>query len=187
MTTTILPANATPQERAIELATARMGEFDVPLRHLWDPTLCPAELLGVLAWALAVEEWDNAWPESVKRTSILESVNLHFKKGTVYAVKHALAVAGYANATLTERTIPWVLDGSVILNGSRMIEASEGWAEFRVFLSAPIANRQAEQVRRIVAAYQPARCSLVALNYTAAANILDGAWSLDGTYNLGVA
>ena len=171
----------------MELATARMGEFDIPLRRLWDPALCPVELLGVLAWALAVEEWDNAWPESVKRNSILASVNLHFKKGTVWAVKHALEVAGYANATMTERNLPWILDGSVILDGSEMIEASEGWAEFRVYLDAPIANRQAEQVRRIVAAYQPARCLLAELNFTAASNILDGTWTLDGTFNLGVA
>ena len=52
----LLPHNASPQERAIEAATARLADVPVPLRDLWNPETCPAELLPWLAWAFGVDE-----------------------------------------------------------------------------------------------------------------------------------
>lgn len=57
----------------------------------------------------------------------------------------------------------------------------------RVILDRPITNQQAEQVRRILKYAAPARCHLVSLIFTEAANLYDGALRYDGTYNYGTA
>ncbi|MFM2091074.1 MAG: hypothetical protein RLZZ127_1563 [Planctomycetota bacterium] len=91
MSETLLPPSATAQERALDLATARVGDVSVPLRTLWDPDTCPASLLPWLAWALAVDAWDPAASESVKRQAIRDSVSVHRRKGTAGALLTALA------------------------------------------------------------------------------------------------
>jgi len=41
----LLPPNATDTERAIEATTERTTDLPVPLRTLWNPDTCPADLL----------------------------------------------------------------------------------------------------------------------------------------------
>lgn len=90
----LLPNNATPQEVALDLATARIGNVDVPIRTLWDPENCPADILPWLAWALSIDVWDNSAPVAVKREIVRQSLEVHRRKGTVGAVKRALAATG---------------------------------------------------------------------------------------------
>jgi phage tail P2-like protein len=90
----LLPPNATDLERRVESVTARLGAVPVPVDTLFDPYRCPAPLLPWLAWALSVDKWNSAWPESIKREVIAKSVGVHVKKGTVGAVKRALASMG---------------------------------------------------------------------------------------------
>lgn len=91
MTETLLPPSATRQERALDLATSRVGDAAVPLRTLWDPDTCPVALLPWLAWALAVDAWDPSASEAVKRQAIRDSVSVHRRKGTAGALFTALA------------------------------------------------------------------------------------------------
>jgi phage tail P2-like protein len=91
----LLPPNATPQETAIEAATARIAEVPVPNATLWTPATCPAALLPWLAWALSVDEWDGTWPEARQRAVIAASIGVHRRKGTRGAVVAALAAAEY--------------------------------------------------------------------------------------------
>lgn len=91
---TLLPPNATAEERAIEQTTARLGEIPAELGRLWNPDTCPAELLPWLAWALSVDEWDSEWSEQTQRGIIKASATVHRHKGTVGAVKKALASLG---------------------------------------------------------------------------------------------
>ncbi len=90
----LLPISATPQERDLSLSTARVADVSVPLRTLWDPATCPVDLLPWLAWTLSVETWDPNWSEGIKRAVVSASVETHRKKGTVGAVKQALATLG---------------------------------------------------------------------------------------------
>ncbi|WP_162559374.1 phage tail protein I [Microvirga sp. 17 mud 1-3] len=92
---TLLPPSATDQERALELATARLGDVPVLVREAWNPDTCPAELLPWLAWAFSVDEWQESWSEAEKRGVIKSALYVHKKKGTLAALKRAVAPLGY--------------------------------------------------------------------------------------------
>lgn len=181
----LLPPNATSLERALEVAMTT-PELPVPNATLWNPDTCPVEMLPWLAHALSVDLWDPDWPEETKRRVIRESVQVHRRKGTHGSVKRALAAMGVPPFRIFER-YGYALDGSRSLNGAWTLEGRDHWAEYRVFIDAPITIAQAEQVRAALSDTAPVRCHLKQLNFVAAANVLDGTWVLDGTYSLGVA
>lgn len=89
--TTLLPPSATPQERSLDLITARVEYPAVPHRTLWDADSCPPELLAWLAWAMSVDVWDPAWTDATKRQAIKDSVSVHRRKGTAGALLTSLA------------------------------------------------------------------------------------------------
>jgi len=88
----LLPMNATVAEQAIESTISR--QLDLPIKTLWDPQTCPADLLPWLAWSLSVDQWDAQWPVSTQRTVIAESANIHRHNGTRKAIVQALASTG---------------------------------------------------------------------------------------------
>lgn len=92
---TLLPPSATDHERALDLATARLGDVPVLVRQAWNPDTCPAELLPWLAWAFSVDEWQNDWTEAEKRGVIKNALYVHKKKGTLAALKRAVQPLGY--------------------------------------------------------------------------------------------
>lgn len=151
----LLPPNSTDLESAI----AKVAGFDVRpevIATLWDADACPAPLLPWLAWALSVDEWDDAWTEDQQRATIKGSIALHRKKGTPWAVRQALARIGLTRTALVERP-----DGA-------------HWAEFDLDITVedrPITEALHAQLLRILAAYKPARSHLrylaVALGTTA--------------------
>lgn len=90
-TPSLLPYQSTLLERAIECGLhRRFNALPVPLRTLYDPDLCPADLLGWLAWSQSVDVWDDDWSEAEKRAVIRASFFVHARKGTVAAVRRAL-------------------------------------------------------------------------------------------------
>ena len=91
----LLPANATPQERAISDAIERAAGVPVVVREMWNPDTCPANLLPWLAWAFSVDTWDPNWSDAQKRGAIKASVEVHKRKGTIGALKTALASIGF--------------------------------------------------------------------------------------------
>ena len=116
--TALLPYNASALERALEGATARIGDIPVPLRDLWSPQRCPLELLPWLAWALSVEEWDPQWPERVKRSIVADAIAVHREKGTVAALRRILEAVG-AGYDYTERPAGVAMTATVtIFNGA---------------------------------------------------------------------
>lgn len=86
----LLPPNATAQERALEAALR--ADIDLSaVGTLWDPESCPAALLPFLAWGLAISHWDTAWTEAEKRAAVAGAIPFHFRKGTRGAVEEVLA------------------------------------------------------------------------------------------------
>lgn len=164
----LLPPNATPQERALDYATARVGAVKVPIRDAWNPDTCPAEMLTWLAWAFGVDEWSADWSDETKRDVIRNAVMVQRRKGSIWSIKRAISAAGYGDATLVEGT-------------------GGHWAKYNFTLPRPISNAQAAQVRRILDATAPARCWLYQLNFTAASNLYNNTIRYDGTYNHGTA
>jgi phage tail P2-like protein len=98
----MLPPNATKQEQAIEQSTARIGSVPVPVGDIWNPHTCPAKLLPWLAWALSVDVWDASWSDTVKRQVIADSLPVHARKGTPWAVKRAMEAAGAPSMQISE-------------------------------------------------------------------------------------
>lgn len=92
---TILPPGSTPLERALDVAFGeRVEAYPSIVPSLWDADACPAHLLGHLAWALGVEEWDVQWPEDMKRAAIRAAEMINRRRGTLYAVEQVLLNSG---------------------------------------------------------------------------------------------
>lgn len=98
---TLLPPNATAQERAVESVIERVSAVPVPVREVWNPDTCPVELLPWLAWAFSLDEWNPDWSEQQKREAIRAAFYVHQRKGTAGAVRRALGALGY-DARLVE-------------------------------------------------------------------------------------
>lgn len=184
---TLLPPNATAQERALDLSTSRLGDVDVPLREIWNADTCPADKLAYLAWAFSVDEWDEAWPIEFKRSTIRDAVDVQAKKGSVWSVRRVLANAGYGSVTLVEGLYGHLHDGSITYNGFATYGDPTEWARYRAVLSRPISNAQAIQVRRLLEITAPARCDLIEFVFTQANNLYNGAITYNGAYNHGTA
>lgn len=184
---TLLPPNATAAEHRLEQATARLGELPTPLRDLWNADACPAHLLPWLAWALQVDIWDNSWSEDDQRAVIRGAITVHRRKGTPWAIRRAVKNAGYGDATLSEGDSSTSYDGAVPHDGRESYIGGLDWARYRLIMSRPITNAQADQVRRLLAGVAPVRCHLVELVFTQIANLYDGASTYGGAYNHGVA
>lgn len=183
----LLPPNASATETAIEAAIERLADVPVPNASLWTPATCPAALLPWLAWALSVDDWDGTWPEERQRAVIAASAGVHRRKGTRGAVVAALAAAGYGAATLIERFGRDPYNGTSQHNGTIDHAPSDHWAEYRVTLTRPISNAQADRVRGILASVAPLRSRLKLLTYEAVANLYDAGIRHDGTFNHGAA
>lgn len=96
MTSSLLPPNATPLERALdETLAARIEAIDLtPTSALWNPATCPADLLPWLAWAEGVDEWSSAWSVAVQRAVIAAQREIRRRRGTRSSVAEAIAAFG---------------------------------------------------------------------------------------------
>lgn len=91
----LLPPNATALERNLAAVNARLGDLPVPLRELMNPDTCPVDKLPWLASYMSVDSWNLDLSESQKRESIKSSISVHRVKGTIGAVRRALASLGF--------------------------------------------------------------------------------------------
>jgi phage tail P2-like protein len=87
----LLPPNSTPLEVALARLGLRLEDIDLPIAQLWDPWTCPIAALPWLAWSLSVDKWDADWSEDQKRTVTAQAIEDQRRKGSVTAVKTALA------------------------------------------------------------------------------------------------
>jgi phage tail P2-like protein len=184
----LLPPNATPQEAAIEAATARIGEVPVPNATLWNPATCPAALLPWLAWALSVDEWDGTWPEARQREVIAASVAVHRRKGTRGAVVAALAAAGYGTATLIEAKDLTRLGQTRPLGRTwRLGWSGTVWADYWVEVAVPIFRAEADRLAALLRAVAPLRCRLRRIEVVGGVRHVlgTGVWSLGNQVPLG--
>lgn len=184
---TLLPPNASDQEVALDLSTARVGDVSIPVRDIWNPDTCPVDLLPWLAWAFGVDEWSADWSEETKRNTIRDAVQVQRRKGSIWAIKQVIKNAGYGDSTLLEGNSNHFHNGVDLHNGLFTYGDPTEWARYRFILTRPISNVQAAQIRRILDYTAPARCHLIEMIFTEAANLYDGAIRYDGSYNHGVA
>lgn len=95
MNNSLLPMNATPQERALAETVSRISDVPVLVRESHDPQRCPESLLPWLAWAYSVDEWQPHWTTQQKRDVVASSVEVHRRKGTLKAVIETVQSLGY--------------------------------------------------------------------------------------------
>ena len=90
---TLMPASASALEKAVDLAAAKHIEA-IPTERIfdqWHAQRCPAELLGWLAWAVSVDDWNPDWDKDIKRDVIAANISAHRHKGTAHSIKKVLA------------------------------------------------------------------------------------------------
>jgi len=146
MSDTLLPFNATITEKNLEAVTKRLGAVPVPVSDLWDPQTCPASILPWLAWALSVDNWDKDWDEATQRSVVAASISVHYKKGTVKAVKEAIEAAGFPNVYINE--------------------AVGTWAEFELATEFTTGLTKLSLLIRLINSSKPARSHLRSLGVT---------------------
>ena len=156
---TLLPPNRTPLETDLDQVAARMGELDFPIRDLWSSERCPKEFLPWLAWALSVDEWDAAWPVERKREAVQASVELHRRKGTVWAVREALRRIGYKEVDIQEGVAALKHDGAARHNGVRTYSGQGEWFSYVLTLdlgeSGPVTAAASRLMRAVAERYAP--------------------------------
>jgi phage tail P2-like protein len=101
ITQDLLPISATKQERDISIAIDRGLTYAFDLKSLWNVDECDESLLPWLAWAFAVDTWENSWTLAVKRSVIKNALYNAKRKGTAKTAKDALAAIG-AQSTIVE-------------------------------------------------------------------------------------
>jgi phage tail P2-like protein len=128
----LLPQNATPFETALSLTSTPILDVDMDvIRRSRLAGQCDGRLLPWLALRVSVDLWRWDWPEATKRAVISGSFRYHQTKGTVYALKRALADLDFGTAvsewfqyggdpyyfrvTVTSQTRPLTLDDYTML------------------------------------------------------------------------
>lgn len=150
----LLPPGATPLERAIGMALARMSAIATPAGAAWTAATCPAQLLPHLAWGMSVDTWDPTWTEARKRAAIAASVDVHRHKGTAGAVRTALQALNRS-----ARAVEWHQE-------TPPAEAGTFAVEFDVSDDGAEANAYAE-IRRVAEATKNARSHLTRISAVA--------------------
>lgn len=182
---TLLPPASTPLERRL---AGTLGRFEPPavVPTLWNPDTCPPSVLPYLAWSLSVDEWDNGWSIEKKRTVIKEARKIHQEKGTVAAIRRALASIGQPDAEIIERADCVRRNGTAKRNGLRRRGGLAAWATRRIVLKRPVTVDQAVLIKRLLEAVGRNCVHTIAIDYSQASLRRNGTAKRDGSYTRGV-
>ncbi|WP_309866464.1 phage tail protein I [Luteibacter sp. 1214] len=103
----LLPANATELERALEQVGLSLLDLPVAIDTLWNPDTISADLLPWLAWSLSVDSWKPYWSEVVKRNRVKSAIDIARRKGTAKAVRDVVeSFGGHVEITEWWQTTP---------------------------------------------------------------------------------
>ncbi|WP_417693677.1 phage tail protein I [Pseudomonas sp.] len=92
----LLPANSSPLERALDLGFARLLErIDPPFPELMNASQTPSAFLPYLAADRSVSEWDAAASDLEKRLTVSLSWQIQRQAGTRQALNHAVESLGF--------------------------------------------------------------------------------------------
>ena len=92
----LLPANSSPLEKALDLGFARLLErVAPPFPALMNPLQTPAPFLPYLAADRGVSEWNASASETEKRLTVALSWQIQRQAGTPKALSHAVESLGF--------------------------------------------------------------------------------------------
>lgn len=168
----ILPPNRTRAEEALERAIWITKPDLSPIYHLMSPETCPVEYLDWMAWALSVDEWRQDWPDAQKRKVLRMSLEIHRRKGTIGAVKLALASMGYGDAHVHEFRDEPTFDSLTMDSGAVFSEPMR-WFHYAITLEQPISAEMAASIKRRLDAVAPVRSVLTYVRSNIIATMFD--------------
>lgn len=144
---TLLPNTSTKFEKDLEQTGffANRPPEGFKFQWIWNPHLCPKELLPWLAWSLDVDDFQHDWPEQKKRDVIAAAPTVNRKKGTLESIRRAIRSAGLGEITITEN--------------------SEHWAEYDVQFENHLTLAQYKNAVNLLYYTAPARNKLRAVRY----------------------
>lgn len=151
----------------------------IPVRHLWNPELCPPELLRYLAVALSVDTELSEFTITQQRNLIRDAFTTHLQKGTVGSIKRIIESLGWElapNGLVEGRRDP--------LNNSIVVRTGGGWAQFTVTIMNTVPVRQAQVAARLIQSTAPASRRLVTINFAVAPLYYNGGLNNEGEYTL---
>ena len=146
--------------------------------------LLPDEILPVLAEKWSVTGSDGlllADSGQSKRGLIRRSVELHRHKGTAWAVREVMRQLGFGEIEIDEGLKARTYENTVV----QAINADDRWAYYAIRPNNAITNEQALAIRKTIASFVPARCTLATLDYKAVPIRYNNKVRYDGSYNHG--
>lgn len=156
-----------------EAAEARLAALDITPVLVYSISTVPAAALLLLAQQfdlMGPGGWDLAVTELDKRNLIRGAVELHRRKGTVWAVKESIRRVGYTDVEIVEHVS---LDG-VLYNGVYTYNGTQNygggfWADFRVKItvpdSLPLSAQDRAKIVAMVTEYKNVRSRLVDVTF----------------------
>lgn len=136
-------------------------------------------------FSLSGDGWELAESDDVRRMLIKAAIELHRYKGTPWSIREVIRRFGFGEVDLIEGTGRLSYDGNRSYSGLFVHGDATAWAVYRVILKQPITNDQAAMLRQTLAAFAPARCHLVSLEYQSVAIRYNNTAIHDGSYNHG--
>jgi hypothetical protein len=128
----LLPANASTLEKVFAASGQRIQAIPAPIDTVKRGYQTPAQFLPFAAWEYSVDVWFRDWLEATKRNITARSLQLHQKKGTLYAISE---YARYAGGTVLNAERPPI---RIFSGPSLTIEQRQAWLsklpQVRVFL-----------------------------------------------------
>ncbi|MEO1399660.1 MAG: phage tail protein [Cyanobacteria bacterium J06635_1] len=183
------PSIRDERNEAYEAVLQRLQALNLAVLDIYDIDNVDSSALFDLADqfnVLGLRGWNLAETEAQRRDLIKEAIQLHQTAGTPYAIKRAMTLVGYPNATIRENPGTfydgeWVYDGTRTYNGAQL-------GEFEVTLD-PIESRVSGPLITLIVAlineWKNARSKLFDLrigNISLFSNLLqyDNLWFYNG-------
>lgn len=167
----VLPPNSTRLERALEGTAERISAIPIPITDVWNSDACPESLLPWLAWSLCITDdygWSLCLNVDQKRALIKQSMSLHRKKGTPWAVQEALKAVGFADARVVDSLPVIRYDGTSSYGGADDYSSGARWAMFNIVIdlgeSRPFSADERARIVRTVNAWKRLSTRLYAVS-----------------------
>ena len=131
------------------------------------------EFISLLAEKWSVTGYDGSFlaeNDQSKRSLIKAAIELHRYKGTPWSIREVLRRLGF---------------GEIDIDEVQAIPLSDKWAYYAIRLNQPITNDQAQQLRKILRNFAPARCTLAVLDYKSVSLRYNNKARYNGSYNHG--
>ena len=142
------------------------------------------DFISLLAEKWSVTGYDGAFitdSDNSKRSLIRVAIELHRYKGTPWSIREVCRRLGFGDIEIDEGLKARAYNHKFV----QTIPLSDKWAYYAIRLNQPITNDQAQQLRKILRNFAPARCTLAVLDYKSVPLRYNKKARYNGSYNHG--